>query len=99
MRRTYEIDRMVLTVEFLGESWVAKVTGACVALCEHGEEHCFDIDVTVTMDARRCHEDLALLDAYEWAIRGREDAARRVVALITDDEMYRQYFDPCEVDR
>ena len=49
------------------------------------------------MDAERCATDLALLNVYEWAIRGREDAARRVAALLVDDEMYRLYWDPCEV--
>ena len=99
MRRTYAINGMALTIAFTGDVWVAKLEGPCVVTCQYGEEHTYDIDCTVHMDAQRCTQDLALLNAYEWAIRGKQDHAHRVAALILDDEMYRLFFDPCEVDR
>lgn len=98
MQRIYEIGDTMLVVENVGEDWVARVSGSVTTFCERGLEHVFEIDCTVHMDARLCNTDLALLNAYEWAIRGQDEAARRLATLITDDEMYRLYVDPCEVN-
>ncbi len=98
MRREYRLGKARLAVEFTGRCWVAKVSAPEYRLvCERGVQHAFPVDCTVEINNQIVNEDSALLDAYEWAIRGNTIAADRLLNMIVDEAVTSQYMDPCEV--
>ena len=97
MQRTYRInDKTECTIRFSGWVWQAEVIADVRIMCDRGHEHPFHVETLVNIDGDVL-DDVSLLNAFEWAIRDREDAARTLTALIVDDYMQAQYQDPCEV--
>ena len=98
MRREYRFaSGALVVVEFNGQGWTAEVKADNMVRCQYDREHIVPIHETLNINAHIVNEDKAMLAAYEWAIRGSDRAAGKLLTLIVDDVMMRTFIDPCEV--
>lgn len=101
MRRIDRIDeRTTCVIESVGtDIWTVSVDAHVQVVCERGVQHHFPVSCTIEITQQIAHEDLALLDAFEWGLRGDARSLRKLSSLIIDDQMFDSYVDPCEVQR
>lgn len=96
--RIYTFDEgQSLRIEHTGQQWIAEIMAIVPCRCMNDIEHAVDVNSVRTIDHHFAWVDTAMLNAYEGALRGNVDAARRLFLLLLQDEVQAAWFDPCEI--
>lgn len=75
-------------------SWYAHVVAPMRVRCGKGLIHDMSIDHRREITTK---EDSATMNAYEWAIRGKDDAMVHLAQLLVQEYLDRVWLDPCLV--
>lgn len=93
MYQVHELDPSLLTVIGNDDTgWWVKVQATVNLRCVFGEEHQIKIDAYRQIGH---HTDAMILDAFEWAIRGRRQHILQLTMMLVDDEIQENFVDPC----
>lgn len=93
MDRIYHpTDGCSLRIRDVDTRWFAVVQADVHIVCGNKVRHDLHIAIERAVGSR---EEEPMLTAFEWAIRGNEDAAAKVARLVIDEEIDATFLDPC----